>query len=68
MCLGRDGKEGPHQPLIEEPEFTMAISNLTTPLGKEAVLNCVVDHLGRYKVRNLLVIHLLFKIFLKFYK
>ncbi|XP_046686270.1 lachesin-like [Homalodisca vitripennis] len=28
----------------------MSISNLTTPLGREAVLSCVVERLGKYRV------------------
>ncbi|XP_066954068.1 lachesin-like [Macrobrachium rosenbergii] len=33
-----------------EPEFGGAIKNVTVPLGREAVLSCVVDNLGEYKV------------------
>ncbi|XP_063218508.1 lachesin-like [Bacillus rossius redtenbacheri] len=34
----------------EEPDFRLPIGNVTTPLGKEAVLSCTVDQLGKYKV------------------
>nr|CAD7575518.1 unnamed protein product [Timema californicum] len=33
----------------EDPEFRLPIGNLTTPVGREAVLSCTVDHLGKYK-------------------
>ncbi|XP_075230446.1 lachesin-like [Lycorma delicatula] len=33
-----------------EPEFSIPIGNLTTPVGREAVLSCTVDHLGKHKV------------------
>ncbi|XP_068246387.1 lachesin-like [Palaemon carinicauda] len=33
-----------------EPDFVGAIKNVTVPLGKEAVLSCVVDNLGEYRV------------------
>ncbi|GLH13900.1 Uncharacterized protein GBIM_18383 [Gryllus bimaculatus] len=33
----------------KDPEFGEPIGNLTTPLGREAVLSCIVDHLGKYK-------------------
>ncbi|XP_049834060.1 lachesin-like [Schistocerca gregaria] len=33
-----------------EPEFAAPIGNLTAPVGREAVLSCVVDNLGKYKV------------------
>ncbi|XP_073979202.1 neurotrimin-like isoform X2 [Rhodnius prolixus] len=32
------------------PEFAFPIGNLTTPVGREAVLSCTVDNLGKYKV------------------
>ncbi|XP_071447292.1 lachesin-like [Hetaerina americana] len=34
----------------EDPEFGLPIRNLTVPVGREAVLSCQVDHLGKYKV------------------
>ncbi|PSN48456.1 hypothetical protein C0J52_18929 [Blattella germanica] len=34
----------------DDPEFGMPIGNLTTPVGREAVLSCTVDHLGKYKI------------------
>ncbi|BES87244.1 Immunoglobulin V-set domain [Nesidiocoris tenuis] len=33
-----------------DPEFAFPIGNLTTPLGREAVLSCTVNDLGKYKV------------------
>ena len=36
----------------DDPEFGLPIVNLTTPVGREAVLSCTVDHLGKYKVSN----------------
>ncbi|XP_049940869.1 lachesin-like [Schistocerca serialis cubense] len=33
-----------------EPEFVAPVGNLTAPVGKEVILSCVVDHLGKYKV------------------
>ncbi|XP_044735605.1 lachesin-like [Chrysoperla carnea] len=36
--------------LTEEPEFESPIGNLTTPVGREAVLSCSVRNLGKYKV------------------
>lgn len=36
----------------DDPEFVLPIGNLTTPVGREAVLSCTVDHLGKYKVSN----------------
>ncbi|XP_066909411.1 lachesin [Halyomorpha halys] len=32
------------------PEFTLPIGNLTTPVGREAVLSCTVNNIGKYKV------------------
>ncbi|KAL1139592.1 hypothetical protein AAG570_006574 [Ranatra chinensis] len=34
----------------EAPEFALPIGNLTTPVGREAVLSCTVNNLGNYKV------------------
>ena len=36
----------------DDPEFGLPIGNLTTPVGREAVLSCTVDHLGKYKVSD----------------
>ncbi|XP_066251861.1 lachesin-like [Euwallacea similis] len=36
--------------LLEEPEFAAPINNLTVPVGREAILSCTVNHLGKYKV------------------
>ncbi|XP_014256804.1 lachesin-like isoform X2 [Cimex lectularius] len=33
-----------------DPEFAFPIGNLTTPVGREAVLSCTVENLGKYKV------------------
>ncbi len=35
------------------PEFAARIQNITVNVGREAVLECHVNHLGRYKVRCL---------------
>ncbi|XP_034255540.1 lachesin-like isoform X2 [Thrips palmi] len=34
----------------DAPEFERPIVNLTVPVGREAVLSCTVDRLGKYKV------------------
>ncbi len=34
------------------PEFAARIQNITVNVGREAVLECHVNHLGRYKVRD----------------
>lgn len=34
----------------KEPEFKAPIENITVPLGREAVLKCLVTDLGNYKV------------------
>ncbi|XP_065335016.1 lachesin-like isoform X2 [Cloeon dipterum] len=36
--------------MIEDPDFGQPIQNATVPLGREVVLSCVVDHLGKFKV------------------
>lgn len=41
------------QSSIEVPEFTAPIGNVTTPIGREAVLSCTVDHIAKYKVINI---------------
>ncbi|XP_042229137.1 lachesin-like [Homarus americanus] len=33
-----------------EPDFGDEINNVTVPLGREAILSCIVDNLGEYKV------------------
>lgn len=38
------------RPPSDAPEFEMPIVNLTVPVGREAVLSCTVDRLGKYKV------------------
>ncbi|KAJ1522304.1 hypothetical protein ONE63_002601 [Megalurothrips usitatus] len=37
-------------PRPDIPEFEQAIANLTVPLGREAILSCTVDRIGKYKV------------------
>lgn len=37
--------------IYDDPEFVAPIGNLTTPIGREAVLSCRVEQLGNYKVR-----------------
>uniref|UniRef100_T1JLT6 Ig-like domain-containing protein n=1 Tax=Strigamia maritima TaxID=126957 RepID=T1JLT6_STRMM len=32
------------------PEFMETVSNKTVPIGREAILSCVVNHLGKHKV------------------
>lgn len=38
------------QNTLQLPEFKAPIGNVTTPVGREAVLTCTVDHIGKYKV------------------
>jgi hypothetical protein len=38
------------QSAATEPEFAEAIRNVTVPLGREAVLSCVVNNLAEYRV------------------
>ena len=38
----------PAGPLL--PEFNEPIRNVTVPMGREAVLSCVISNLGEYKV------------------
>uniref|UniRef100_A0A1B0DRB2 Uncharacterized protein n=1 Tax=Phlebotomus papatasi TaxID=29031 RepID=A0A1B0DRB2_PHLPP len=33
-----------------DPKFSMPINNVTVPIGREAILTCVVQDLGTYKV------------------
>jgi hypothetical protein len=44
-------KEKPrHRQTSEEPQIVEAIGNVTVPVGREAVLHCIVKHLGKNKV------------------
>lgn len=36
--------------LAQEPEFSEPIPNVTVAVGRDAMLSCVVEHLGTYKV------------------
>lgn len=36
--------------ISEEPDFEIPINNLTIPVGREAILSCTVNNLGKYKV------------------
>lgn len=36
--------------LVPDPKFSASISNVTVPVGREAVLTCLVSDLGTYKV------------------
>lgn len=47
--------------IVEEPEFTEYIENVTVPAGRNVKLGCSVKNLGSYKVRmklNILDIHM----------
>ncbi|XP_044757208.1 neurotrimin-like [Coccinella septempunctata] len=35
---------------LENPKFTAPITNVTVPVGREAILTCLVEDLGQYKV------------------
>ncbi|XP_063990309.1 opioid-binding protein/cell adhesion molecule homolog [Diachasmimorpha longicaudata] len=37
-------------PTAEGPTFVRAIVNVTAPVGRDAVLECIVEHLSNYKV------------------
>lgn len=39
-----------HLSVSEIPKFTEGIANMTIPVGREAVLTCVVEELSNYKV------------------
>lgn len=41
--------------VIEEPEFTDVIQNVTVPAGRSVRLACSVKNLGSYKVILLLI-------------
>jgi hypothetical protein len=36
-----------------QPEFSEPISNLTVPVGRDATFQCMVLHLGGYRVRSI---------------
>ncbi|XKL69179.1 hypothetical protein PGB90_006948 [Kerria lacca] len=36
--------------MLEDPEFKAPIGNVTTPVGREAILSCTIDHIAKYKV------------------
>lgn len=38
--------------VVELPKFSEPIINVTVPVGREAILVCVVDDLSTYKVRK----------------
>ena len=38
--------------VLEEPEFTEVIENVTVPAGRNVKLACSVKNLGSYKVSN----------------
>ncbi|KPJ16714.1 hypothetical protein RR48_10313 [Papilio machaon] len=40
-------------PVLEEPEFTDVIQNVTVPAGRSVRLACSVKNLGSYKKRPL---------------
>lgn len=50
-----------------QPEFAAPIANLTVPLGRDAMLTCLVEYLGGYRVRKLLSISFGFILFIKLY-
>jgi hypothetical protein len=37
-----------------DPDFNEPIKNVTVPVGREAVLSCLVTELGQYKVGSML--------------
>lgn len=41
--------------VVEEPEFTDVIENVTVPAGRNVKLGCSVKNLGTYKVSNSIV-------------
>lgn len=43
-----------------EPEFGDVIKNVTVALGREAILSCIVDNLGDYKVSVMICISVCF--------
>lgn len=52
--------------MVEEPEFTDVIQNVTVPAGRSVRLACSVKNLGSFKVRTPDVVYIEFPtIFLK---
>lgn len=41
--------------MMDEPRFAQPIPNVTVAVGRDANLPCVVEHLGAYKVNNIIV-------------
>ncbi|GBP60714.1 hypothetical protein EVAR_47452_1 [Eumeta japonica] len=51
-CLWTAGRAAPRLlTVVEEPEFTDVIENVTVPAGRSVRLACSVKNLGSYKVR-----------------
>nr|CAH0101104.1 unnamed protein product [Daphnia galeata] len=47
-----DGSITPSTVTTAEPHFSESIRNVTVPLGREAVLSCVINNLADYKKRQ----------------
>lgn len=47
--------------VVEDPEFTDVIENITVPAGRNVKLACSVKNLGTYKVRIFKIILLKYK-------
>jgi hypothetical protein len=47
-----DGSITPSTVTTAEPHFSESIRNVTVPLGREAVLSCVINNLADYKVSS----------------
>jgi hypothetical protein len=46
-----DGSASPYSAVTTAvPQFSESIRNVTVPLGREAVLSCVINNLAEYKV------------------
>lgn len=43
-----------HAVMMDEPRFAQPIPNVTVAVGRDANLPCVVEHLGAYKVNNII--------------
>lgn len=41
-----------------DPDFNEPIKNITVPVGREAVLSCLVTELGQYKVGSTIYSHM----------
>jgi hypothetical protein len=41
-----------------DPDFNEPIKNITVPVGREAVLSCLVTELGQYKVGSMIYSHM----------